>query len=169
MRALSPDCNGSRFSAALAPRATRPPLQILFSPQRERQFQSHAHPVLFLLRWKDPPQVPLLPGAQQATLLCGLLRVFVLSPEAFVGSAQLGRLTQPLLQLFAAGARFLFVRLLQAQVFQSRPAAFCFLLCTASALLVFSVRELFVLAFPRLLPRMNAILSPTFTLPPSWT
>ena len=49
------------------------------------------------------------------------------------------------------------------------PCAVSFFVLRASAPLVFSLRGLFLSGILLPPPRMNAILLPTFTLPPSWT
>src|SRR5262249_1627599 len=101
-------------------------------------------PVPFLSRSKDRRQVPLRPAARQATLSRGL-------PRTFVGSPQLALMTQPPLHLFAVAARFLFVRLLQAQVFPFQLVPSFPFLRLAPAFFLFSVTALPVSALPRLL------------------
>src|SRR5262249_33051455 len=107
-------------------------------------------PVLFLSPSKDQRQVPLRFGAPRATLSRGPLRVFVLLPEALVVSAQVGRSTQPPLQLAAAVVRSLFPSLLEAQVSQFQFAVSFLSFQRLRPLSLFSVLAVLALALPRL-------------------
>src|SRR6266581_963435 len=94
--------------------------------------------------------------AQQATLSRGVVHVLVLSAQASVVFLHRGRLTPRPLHVFAAAVeRFPLVGLAPVQVFPFQPAACFFSLLPSPA------------SSPS--PRMNAILSPTFTFPPSCT
>src|SRR4029079_13390720 len=101
----------------------------------------------FLSPWKDQGPVHRLDGAQQATLSHGLLRVFALSSEVFVGLSQFGPLAQRPIHLFPAAAQFLCLRPLPAQV-SPFPLAASFLVRLLSS---FSLSPLPVSAIPRLL------------------